>query len=120
MAVSFLIAAQLRGRRPFEFERVSSPLMSAPVLIETMAWVTFPAMTASQTPLCPGEICGTGADGVDLPLSPVDRIAVDGNWEDLVAGHTHHAAVPTSTAATTIIAAISGRAGGPDTLAAGN
>src|SRR5438046_1933717 len=81
-------------------------------------------MTASQKALCPGEIGGTGADcradGVDLPLSPADQITLDGDWEDLVAGHTHHAAVPTSTAVTTIMAAISGRGGRPDALTPGN
>src|SRR5438045_8920045 len=84
MAVSFLIAAQLRGRRPFEFERVSSPLMSAPALIETMAWVTFPVMTASQTPLCSGEICGTGVDGVDVPIYLDYAMSVDGRVDAFV------------------------------------
>src|SRR6266446_2554420 len=79
MAVSFLIAAQLSGRRPFGFPRISSPFTSAPALIETMAAVTLPAMTASHKAICccrrSGTAGGCNADELGGVLTPADPIA---------------------------------------------
>ncbi len=74
MAVSFLIAAQLSGRRPFGFARVSSPFTSAPALIETMASVTLPAMTASHKAICCFGITDTAA-GCNADEGPADPTA---------------------------------------------
>jgi hypothetical protein len=78
MAVSFLIAAQLSGRHPFGF-RVSSLFTSAPALIETMASVTLPAMTASHKAICCCGITGTAGgctgDEVGGVLTPADPTA---------------------------------------------
>ena len=111
MAVSFLIAAQLRGRRPFGSARVSRPFTSAPVLIATIASATIPAMTASHKAICCWGLAGATAAGRD--------------GEDLVAGQTHQAmtAIASAIAPTAAIATGAIRARRdptPDTLVAGS
>jgi len=83
MAVSFLIAAQFRGRRPFGSARVSSPFTSAPALIDNIASVTLPAITASHKATCrcgtTGSAAGCNPDAAAGARSPADPTAAGGN-----------------------------------------